>query len=66
MDWMKKIIEVDLKQAESRFIAFDGPIPKMQEMYEAGIDIHKYVASIIFKKPISEISKKDLLYPLFC
>lgn len=55
----KRLYEVDLRQAESRFIAFDGPIPKMQQMYKDGIDIHKYVASIIYGKPIDKISDKE-------
>lgn len=56
----KRLIgEVDLAQAESRFIAFDGPIPKMQQMYADGVDIHTYVASRIFKKPENSISTKE-------
>lgn len=55
----KRLYEVDLRQAESRFIAWDGPIPKMQQMYIDGVDIHRYVASIIFGKPINEITDKE-------
>jgi DNA polymerase-1 len=55
----KKLIEVDLKQAESRFIAWAGPVPKLQEMYEDGIDIHKYVAATIYEKSESEISYQE-------
>lgn len=52
----KRIIEVDLRQAESRFIAWDGPVSKMQAMYEKDEDIHKYVATHIFRKPMNEIT----------
>lgn len=55
----KRIFEVDLKQAESRFIAWDGPLPKMQQMYQDGEDIHKFVASIIYNKPVSQITDEE-------
>lgn len=51
----KKMFEVDLMQAESRFIAWDAPITKMKQMYLDGVDIHKYVAGKIFKKSESLI-----------
>ncbi len=54
-------IEVDLKQAESRFVAWDGPVPKLQEMYRDGIDIHRFVAShpLLFNKTMDKISKDE-------
>lgn len=38
-------IEVDLKQAESRFVAWDAPEPTFIAMYRDGVDTHRYVAS---------------------
>jgi uracil-DNA glycosylase family 4 len=57
----RTFIEVDLKQAESRFVAWDGPVPKLIQMYLDGIDIHRYVAShpLLFNKPIEKITKDE-------
>lgn len=54
-------IEVDLQQAESRFVAFDGPVPKLQKMYEDKIDIHRFVAAhpLMFNKPQDQISDDE-------
>lgn len=55
---MKRVIlEIDLMQAESRFVAYDGPVRKMQQMYLDGTDIHKYVASIIYGCSIDDVTK---------
>lgn len=53
-------VEVDLRQAESRFVAYRAPEPKLIEMLESGEDVHKHVAYEILKglgKPASEYSK---------
>jgi DNA polymerase-1 len=42
------LLQVDLAQAESRFVAWDGPVPKLMEFLTTGRDVHKYVASRIF------------------
>ncbi len=39
------LIEVDLKQAEARVLAWYGPVPRMQKMFNEGIDIHRFMAS---------------------
>jgi DNA polymerase I len=44
-------VQIDLKQAESRYVAWDGPDAKFMELLESGQDIHRYVAGQIFKKP---------------
>lgn len=44
-------VQIDLKQAESRYVAWDGPDPKLMELLEEGRDVHRYVAGKIFKKP---------------
>jgi DNA polymerase-1 len=55
------LVEIDLKQAESRFVAWDGPVPKLIEMYKSGIDIHRFVAShpLLFNKPMDAIQKEE-------
>jgi len=53
------VAEIDLAQAESRFIAWSGPVPKLQQMYREGRDIHRYVASTIFEKPENEITADE-------
>lgn len=47
----KRLIEIDLSQAESRFVAWESPEPKLMEMILEGRDIHKYVGAKIFRKP---------------
>jgi len=45
------LVQIDLMQAESRYVAWDGPDAKFIELLESGQDIHRYVAGQIFKKP---------------
>jgi DNA polymerase-1 len=47
---------IDLSQAENRIVAYVGNITSMIEAFEKGIDIHRLTASLIFQKPIEEIS----------
>lgn len=56
-----RLIEVDLKQAESRYVAWRGPVPKLQQMYNDGIDIHRFVAShpLLFNKPMDSITQLE-------
>lgn len=56
-----KFLEVDLEQADSRFVAWDAPEPTLIKFYTEGTDIHKFVASRpeLFNKPIGEISKDE-------
>ena len=54
-------VEVDLRQAESRFVAYRAPEPRLIEMLESGEDVHKHVALEILKglrKPSSEYNKE--------
>lgn len=53
------LMEIDLRQAESRFVAWDGPVRPLQQMYLDNIDVHKFVAAEIFQKPISEINHQE-------
>jgi DNA polymerase-1 len=54
-------IEVDLKQAENRFVAWAGPVPRLMELFNSGVDVHKYVASMpgLFNKPIDQITNDE-------
>jgi uracil-DNA glycosylase family 4 len=47
---------IDLSQAENRIVAYIAPDISMINAFEGGIDIHKQTASLIFRKPVSDIS----------
>lgn len=50
-------VQIDLKQAESRFVAYDSADADLIRMLEDPVcDIHRYVAAEIFQKPESEIT----------
>ena len=51
-------INVDLSQAEARVVAYIWDVVEMIAAFESGVDIHKKTASLIFGKPIEEISDK--------
>lgn len=53
----KVLIQIDLSQAESRYVAYESPEPKLMEMLETGKDVHKYVASRIFNRPEELVTK---------
>lgn len=48
-------IELDLSQAETRFVAYDWCEENLIRMIEKKEDIHRYVAAEIYRKPMSEI-----------
>lgn len=41
----RTLVEVDLKQADARVVAWDSADPILVEFYRSGKDIHRYVAS---------------------
>jgi DNA polymerase I-like protein with 3'-5' exonuclease and polymerase domains len=43
-------VEVDLRQAESRFVAYDSADKTLIEMLESGADVHTYVGRAILKQ----------------
>ena len=49
----------DLGQAENRVVAYDANESKMIEAFEAGVDIHKLTASLIYGIPIEQVTKKQ-------
>lgn len=53
------LVEIDLSQAESRYVAYDGPDAKLINLLESGADVHKYVAARIFNKPEELIGKES-------
>lgn len=55
----KVLMEVDLAQAESRYVAWEAPEPKLMELLNDGRDIHRYVASRIFGKPERDITGSE-------
>jgi DNA polymerase I-like protein with 3'-5' exonuclease and polymerase domains len=55
----KLLIQVDLAQAESRYVAWEAPEPTLMQMLNEGRDVHKYVAGKIFKKPEEIVSKLE-------
>ena len=52
-------ITADQKAEELRVLAHIADEKNMIKAFYSGEDLHKYTASLIFKKPISEISKKE-------
>ena len=55
---------IDLSQAENRVVAYTAPEPNMIHAFESGIDIHKQTASLIFGKPIDQISDEPGSSPI--
>lgn len=57
----KLLIEVDLRQAESRFVAYDAPEPELIRMFEDNTDIHRFVASQpeLFNCRSEEVTKEQ-------
>lgn len=47
---------MDLSQAENRIVAYVGRIAHMIDAFETGKDVHRLTASLIFNKPMEEIS----------
>lgn len=55
----KVLMEIDLKSAESYYVAYDAPEPKLIQFLHEGRDIHKYVAARIFNKPEEIVNKTE-------
>lgn len=52
-------VEIDLSQAESRFVAYDACEETLLGMLERREDIHRYVAAEIYGKPMAEITHDE-------
>lgn len=55
----KHLVQIDLSQAESRYVAWEAADFKLMEMLSNKRDIHKYVASRIFNKNEALITDKE-------
>ena len=55
---------IDLSQFENRIVAYVGRINEMIEAFETGVDVHSLTASLIFRKPIAEVTTEDGTCPL--
>ncbi len=58
----RSFVEIDLRQAESRFVAYDSADKSLIDMLESGDDIHSYVGNAILKqmgKDVSTISEDE-------
>lgn len=53
------IVKADLKQAENIMVAYMTGDPFMIKAIEDGGDLHAKIAGMIFKKPISDVTKKE-------
>lgn len=52
-------VEIDLSQAESRFVALDAQETTLMGMIERKEDIHRFVAAEIYQKPMAEITHEE-------
>lgn len=52
-------LQCDLKQAESRFVAYDAVEERLISMLENGEDVHRFVAGKIYNKPTEQVTKEE-------
>lgn len=55
---------IDLSQAENRVVAYISGDNNMMSAFSSGEDIHSKTASLMFRKPIEDISDKDRSSPI--
>jgi len=53
------IVQIDLAQAESRYVAWESHDPLLMEMITKGEDVHRFVAGHILGKDPVDITKKE-------
>lgn len=53
------MVQADLKQAENRVVAYLAQEPRMIQAFEDGVDIHRRVAAMVFRKAEADISKQE-------
>lgn len=53
------LAEIDLASAESYYVAYDSPEPKLMDLLHSGGDIHKYVAGKIYNKSEDKVTKME-------
>lgn len=52
----RTFVEIDLEQAETRYVAMDAVEENLLKMLETGQDVHRYVASEIYQKPMADVT----------
>lgn len=55
----KILVQIDLSQAESRYVAYESPEPRLIKMLEDREDVHRFVAGAIYNKPPEIIGKNS-------
>jgi len=55
----KLLMEIDLAQAESRYVAWEAPEPTLMELITNGRDIHNFVAARIFNVAEHDVTKEQ-------
>jgi len=55
---------IDLSQIENRIVANIGRVHEMIEAFETGQDVHSLTASLLFDKPIEDITTEDGTCPV--
>lgn len=55
----KLLVQIDLSQAESRYVAYDSPEPTLMQLLQDKKDVHNFVASRIFNKLAEMINKQE-------
>ena len=53
------LYNIDLSQAENRIVAYCAPEPNMIAAFQAGVDIHRQTAGLIFNKKPEDISDEE-------
>lgn len=48
---------IDLGGAESRVVAYVGPVPALRDAYENGVDVHSQTAALIYNIRIEDVSR---------
>lgn len=54
-----RFITADFNAAELRMLAYKSKDLNLIQAFKSGEDLHKYTASLIFEKPISQITKEE-------
>lgn len=53
------LVNIDYSQAELRVMAMLSGDPKLSEAYIKGIDVHKQTASLVYNKPMDEVTDEE-------
>jgi uracil-DNA glycosylase family 4 len=56
---------LDLSGADSRVVAYCGPVPALADAYDRNVDVHRLTASALFNVPFSQVSREKGSAPQF-